>query len=248
MDRALLQVLLAATVTVLKEEIPGLGEVVAFDVKHIYAWVKENNERVYVIEQYDKIKRLSGDPDCKLGVKRSTNQEQADGTTKEKKLIWGYGSGVAAATTPDYGDVLLAEYTLPFNEGDVTYFRPLYDQTVLALSDFPTHLTADAAYDAWYVYEKAVRHDGIAAVPLNSHAQPDGSRDPDGVPRCSKGLRMVPQFFAARTPMAIGLSALGAHSSSHPKQSALRETVQQSRSRLLQRSQLGARWFTTRPA
>jgi len=41
----LLQDLLAATVAALKEEIPALGEVVAFDVKHIYAWVKENNWR-----------------------------------------------------------------------------------------------------------------------------------------------------------------------------------------------------------
>ncbi len=200
LDPALLQALLHATVRDLKDEIPGLGEVVAFDVKHIYAWVKENNERVYVTERYDKTKRLPGDPDCRLGVKRSTNQEQADGTMKEKKeLIWGYGSGVAAATTPDYGDVVLAEHTLPFNEGDVTYFRPLYDQAALALSDFPTHLTGDAAYDAWYVYEKAVRHDGIAAVPLNSHSLRDGARDPDGVPRCSKGLRMIPQFFFQHT-------------------------------------------------
>src|SRR5713226_5145304 len=45
LDRALLQDLLAATVAALQEEIPGLGEAVAFDVKHIYGWVKENNER-----------------------------------------------------------------------------------------------------------------------------------------------------------------------------------------------------------
>jgi hypothetical protein len=196
LDRALLTDLLAATVRDLKAEIPGLGEVVAFDVKHIYAWVKENNERAYVAERYDKTRRLAGDPDCKLGVKRSTNQEQPDGSTKEKKeLIWGYGSGVAAATTADYGDVVLAEYTQPFNEGDVTYFRPLYQQTVVALQDFPTHLTADAAFDAWYVYEQAARHAGIAAVPLNAHSQHDGARDADGVPRCHKGLRMVPRFF-----------------------------------------------------
>lgn len=72
--------------------------------------------------------------------------EQPDGSTKEKKeLIWGYGSGVAAATTPDYGDVVLAEYTQPFNEGDVTYFQPLYQRAVTALQAFPTHITADAA-------------------------------------------------------------------------------------------------------
>jgi len=200
LDPALLQSLLAATVRDLKEEIPGLGEVVAFDVKHIYAWVKENNWRVYVPERYDKTKVLPGDPDCKLGVKRSTNQEQPDGSTKEKKeLIWGYGSGVAAATNPDYGDVVLAEYTLPFNEGDVLYFRPLYQQTVLALETFPTHLAADAAFDAWYVYEQAARHNGIAAVPLNSHSDRSGSRDPDGVPRCPIGLRMHPTFQFAHT-------------------------------------------------
>jgi hypothetical protein len=57
-DPALFQTLLAATVGDLKEEIPGLGEVVAFDVKHIDAWVKENNWRAYVQERYDKTKRL----------------------------------------------------------------------------------------------------------------------------------------------------------------------------------------------
>ena len=112
LDRALLQDLLAATVVALKKEIPGLGEVVAFDVKHIYAWVKENNERTYVKDRYDKTKQLAGDPDCKLGVKRSSNQEQPDGSTKEKKeYIWGYGSGVAAATVAGYGDVVMADLT-----------------------------------------------------------------------------------------------------------------------------------------
>jgi hypothetical protein len=200
LDPALLQALLAATVRDLKEEIPGLGEVVAFDVKHIYAWVKENNARVSVKDRYDKTHIPVGDPDCKLGVKRSTNQEQSDGTTKEKKeLLWGYGSGVAAATTPDYGDVVLAEKTLPFNEGDVTYFRPLYDHTVAALSQVPTHITADAAYDAWYVYERAACHGGIAAVPLNAHTANPSPRDPDGVPLCSKGVRMLPTFQFAHT-------------------------------------------------
>lgn len=62
---------------------------VAFDVKHIYAWVKENNPRAYVPDRYDKTLILPGDPDCKLGVKRSTNKELPDGTTEEKKeLLW----------------------------------------------------------------------------------------------------------------------------------------------------------------
>ncbi len=90
-------------------------------MKHIYAWVKENNKRAYVKDRYDKNRRPAGDPDCKLGVKRSTNQEQPDGSTKEEKeVLWGYGSGVAAATVAEYGDVVIAEHTLPFNEADVT--------------------------------------------------------------------------------------------------------------------------------
>ena len=195
LDPDLLQALLHATVRDLKEEIPGLGDVVAFDVKHIYAWVKENNERAYVKDRYDKTRIPVGDPDCKLGVKRSTNQEHPDGSTTEKKeLLWGYGSGVAAATTADYGDVVLAEYTQAFNQNDITYFRTLYQRTVQALGTFPTHLTGDAAFDAWYVYQQAALHDGIAAVPLNGHGHHDGSRDTDGVPICAKGLRMLPTF------------------------------------------------------
>jgi hypothetical protein len=190
-----LQDLLHATVTALQAEIPGLGETVAFDVKHIYAWVKENNPRVYVKDRYDKNQRLAGDPDCKLGVKRSSNQEQPDGSTKEtKEYIWGYGSGVAAATSPDYGDVVMGEYTQTFNENDITYFRPLYQRTVVALGGFPMHLSADAAFDAWFVYEYAARHGGIAAVPLNQHGHPVYQRDADGVPLCPMGLRMHPTY------------------------------------------------------
>src|SRR6266567_2321680 len=151
------------TVQDLCAEIPGLGETVAFDVTHLYASVQENNLRAYVKERYHKDHQPKGDPDCKLGVKRSTNKEQADGSTKEEKeYLWGYGSGVASATIPGYGDVVLAEYTLPFNENDITYFVPLYIRTVATLGFFPTHITADAAFDAWYTYQMVVYRHGIA--------------------------------------------------------------------------------------
>jgi hypothetical protein len=192
-DHDLLQALLRATVAALQAEIPGLGETVAFDVKHIYAWVKANNWRQYVPERFNPDQQPLGDPDCRLGVKKSTNQEQADGSTKEvKEYLWGYGSGVAAAITAEYGDVVLAEYTLPFNEADVTYYRPLFQRAVIALDQFPTHVTADAAFDYWYVYETVAHRQGIAAIPLNTHGHPEVPRDPDGAPRCSRGLRMHP--------------------------------------------------------
>src|SRR6266700_1135537 len=146
-DQNLLQALLAATVADLQEEIPGLGETVAFDVKHIFAWVRENNDQVYVKGRFDVTHIPKGDPDCRLGVKKSSNQVQADGSTKDKKVsLFGSGSGVAACTDPVYGDVVLAEFTQPFNQGDVTYFRRLYDQVVLAIDAYPINVTADAAF------------------------------------------------------------------------------------------------------
>lgn len=101
---------------------------------------------------------------------------------------------MAAWTDPVYGDVMLAEYTRPFNAADVTYYRPLYEQTVLTLNHFPTSIAADTAYDFWYVYETVAHGPGIAAIPLNRHGHEDVPRDPDGTPYCCAGLRMQPTF------------------------------------------------------
>lgn len=195
LDPRLLANLFEQSVQALQQEIPGLGEIVAYDVKHLYANVRENNFRAYVLERFKKDQQPANDPDCRLGVKKSTNQVQPDGTTKEKKeYIWGYGSGVAASTNPVYGDVVLADLTLPFNEGDVTYFTPLYIQTVAMLGAFPIHITADAAYDSWYAYQTCAPRGGIAAIPLNQHAHPVYERAPDGTPLCPIGLRMHPTY------------------------------------------------------
>jgi len=197
-DAGLLQDLLHTTVSTLQAEIPGLGETVAFDVKHIYAWVRENNPRVYVQGRFDVSYIPTGDPDCRLGVKKRSNQQQPDGSTTDKaESLFGYGSGVAACTDPVYGDVVLAEYTQPFNQTDITYFRPLARQTVLACEQYLTHLSADAAFDAWYVYQAAALQGGIAAIPLNQHAHPIFARDDDGTPRCPIGLRMHPTYAFA---------------------------------------------------
>jgi len=117
----------------------------------------------------------------------------------EKEYLWGYGFGVASATVPGYGDVVVAESTLPFNENDITYFVPLYIRTVATLGFFPTHITADAAFDAWYTYQMVVYRRGIAAIPLNQHGHPESQRDRDGVPWCAKGLRMHPTYQFSHT-------------------------------------------------
>jgi hypothetical protein len=245
LEQPALQALLAATVQDLRQEIPGLGEVVAFDVTHIYAWVKENNLRVYVKDRYKKEVQPRGDHDCRLGVKKSSTKGKAaeareepraasataqdkkppkakqSSTTKaakgakpegkkeegkkeahkkeEKETFWGYGSGVASATVAGYGDVVLAEYTQPFNENDITDFISLYIRTVGALGFLPTHLAADAAFDAWYVYQMVAHRGGIAAVPLNAHGPRASERDEDGVPFCAKGLLMQPTYQFAHT-------------------------------------------------
>ena len=200
LDQNLLQALLAATVTDLQAAIPGLGETIAFAVKHIFAWVRENNPNVYVKGTFDVTHIPKGDPDCRLGVKKSSNQVQPAGSKKVKKVsLFGYGTGVAACTDPVYGDVVLAEYTLPFNKADVTSYRPLSQRAVMATNQFPTHVTADAAYDYWYVYETVAHRQGIAAIPLNNQGHEEVPRDPDGTPRCSQGLRMTPTYQFAHT-------------------------------------------------
>lgn len=80
---------------------------------------------------------------------------------------------------------------------NTAFFRSLSHQTVAALSGFPIHLAADAAFDARYVYEHAVRHGGIAAVPLNAHTRTHF--DPDGMLLCPQGLRMHPTYRYAHT-------------------------------------------------
>ena len=228
LDHHHLQDLFHASVHALQEEIPGLGEVVAIDVKHQYAWVRENNLRESIKDRFCKERQPRGDPDCRLGVKSSSHQEQPDGSTKErpsrtnshgrvgvksrtkqeqpagstkerKEYLWGYGSGIATATTPDYGDMVFADLTQGFNESDVSYFLRLYLQTVAVLGFFPLHFTADAAYDAWYVYQTCAHREGIMAIPLNLHGHEEVPRDRDGVPLCPIGLRMHPTYHFLHT-------------------------------------------------
>lgn len=194
LDQDLLRALLAATVAALQREIPGLGTTVAVDVKHIYAWVQENNPKAHVSQRYDPDRQPRGDPDARLGVKRRTNQDGPAGQeTVQKAYVWGYGTGVVSATDPWYGDIVLAEWTQPFNEHDVTYYHPLHRQATATLGHPPTNVAADAAFDAWHVYQTCADTGGIAAIPLNRRGHAPPARDADGRPRCARGLPMVPR-------------------------------------------------------
>ena len=194
LDHVVLQALLAGTVRALQVEIPDLGTTVAVDVKHLYAWVRENNPKVSISERHDPERRPGGDPDCRLGVKRAINQERpTDSPKARKEYVWGYGTGLASATDRRYGDVVLAEWTQPFNEQDVTYFHPVHRQATATLGRTPTNVAADAAFDAWHVYQTCFETGGIAAIPLNLRGQAPPNRDADGRPLCARGLTMVPR-------------------------------------------------------
>ena len=66
---------------------------------------------------------------------------------KRKSTCGAMVLGWEVAFIGGYGEVVLGETTLPFNEAAITHFVPLYLRAVAALGFFPTHITADAAFD-----------------------------------------------------------------------------------------------------
>jgi hypothetical protein len=209
-----LQMLLDRTVTLLKDALPTkvhFGQAISLDTKHILAWVKQNNPKVYLVrkDRYDKTKQPKGDPDCRLGCKKRRNQpsaavEQASIPTPQEKPVpaanlkvgqwyWGYATGLVATKVLDWGEFVLAEYTQPLNRSDVSYFFPLMDVTTKRLGVHPRYGAFDAAFDTWYVHEDfySDAHDGFAAVPFNSRGvTKQYTFDEQGRPLCQAGLSM----------------------------------------------------------
>jgi hypothetical protein len=220
-----LQFLLANSVHLILTELERLGvappECVSLDTKHIVAWVQENNPKTYVPDRFNKARQPAGDPDCRLGCKRRTNQGTAPATPthnpvspqtlKRGQYYWGYGSGVVVTKVPAFGEFVLAELTQPFDQGDVTYFFPLMQQTEDRLGYRPRIGTFDAAFDAWYVYAYFYRENdpsgGFAAVPFSEKGgyKANGRQfSPEGLPLCAAGLTMPLQFtFTDRTSCLI---------------------------------------------
>jgi hypothetical protein len=217
------QTLLDSTVTLIKTELAELdlplGQCIAMDTKHILAWVKENNPKTYLKsrERYDKTRQPAGDPDCRLGCKRRRNQRASTkqppptppdnpvpaNTISVGEYYWGYASGVVATKIPDWGEVVLAELTQPFDQPDVAYFYPLMAATERRLGFRPKFAAFDAAFDAFYIYEyfHSDQHDGFAAVPFSERG---GCRrfDAHGLPLCQAGLAMPLKYtFQAKTTL-----------------------------------------------
>jgi len=220
-----LQFLLADSVRLIRAELGSRGvlpiECISLDTKHILAWVKENNPKAYVPDRFNKAKQPPGDPDCRLGCKRRHNRTASPATptrnpvsaklTKVGEYYWGYGSGLVVAKVPGWGEFVLAELTQPFDQGDVTYFFPLMQQTETRLGYRPRYATFDAAFDAWYVYAHFYRENdpdfGFAAVPFSEKGNYKAKQRqfaPTGEPLCAAGLAMPLQFtYTDRTTCII---------------------------------------------
>lgn len=209
------QFLLSATVQLLQATLPPeqqntFGDVIAGDTQAILAWVKENNPKQFIAEgRLDKHRQPSGDPDCKLGVKRRRNQAdtplddrpapqtEAKPATALKvgtDIFWGYATGIVVTRLPDKTEVVLAERTRPFNESDPSYFFPLMGQVEQRLGRRPRFGAWDAAYDAHYVYTYFHEAGGFAAVPYASKHGGERQFSADGRPLCAAGLAMAFEF------------------------------------------------------
>lgn len=202
MPNSVPQFLLSSSVALIWAElsalVANLGESISLDTKHVIAWVKENNPKAYMAgKRYDKEQQPKGDPDCRLGCKRRSNQrnsqEQSNGKSEAStgEFYWGYGSGVVAVQVPGWGEFVLAELTQPFDQGDASYFLPLMKEVERRLGFRPKYGAFDAAFDAFYVYEYFHEAGGFAAVPFVERGGVKERRfSAEGLPLCQAGLAM----------------------------------------------------------
>jgi hypothetical protein len=208
LDNSCLQLLLDQSILAIRQALPpplagaSFGAEVALDTKHILAWVKENNPKEYVPDRFNKQRQPKGDPDCKLGCKTRTNQRgrgPAAPTTEGQPasgvavgtFYWGYASGIVVTKLAGFGEVVLAEYTQPFNAGDTTYFFPLLAQVERRLGRRPRTGALDAAFDTFYVYDYFAEAGGFAAVPRAQRGKLHQTFDAAGQPCCAAQLAMV---------------------------------------------------------
>jgi hypothetical protein len=214
-----LQFLLDETVRLIQAELRSeldaehpFGDCISLDTKLVIAWVKENNPKVFIEgRRYDKTQPPKGDPDCRLGCKRKTNQtRKAEGIetlpTPLKDAVpgakveigeyfWGYGSGVVSTKVSQWGEFVLAELTQPFDQPDASYFHPLMIQTERRLGRKPRFGALDAAFDCFYVYEYFADAKGFAAVPfVQRGGQAKRIFSEDGRPHCAADRPMILRY------------------------------------------------------
>ncbi len=100
----------------------------------------------------------------------------------------------------------------PESENDIAHFVPLSIQTVGILGTFPLHISADAAFDAWYVYQGCACRGGMAAILRNQHAHPVGCSAMPMAPRAARQAYACTRPTNSGIPMATAPNATAVHS------------------------------------
>lgn len=167
-----------------------LTDEVALDAAEIIAKVKENNPKQFVRSRFNKNNIPQGNKDARLGVKPSSNKD------KKGKVIlrffWGFKSHAAFQETA-FGVIALNEHTTPAHIPDVkaffTVIKPITETLHLTIKTF----LADAAYDAWYVYQYIAQLGALAFIPLNTrgHKILQNSFGKNGRPLCPDNREMT---------------------------------------------------------
>ena len=116
LDNDALQFLLDNTVQRLQQELPpelNFGQIVAFDTKHILAWVAENNPKTFIPHgRYDKNRQPKADPDCRLGVKKRRNQSTKAGRPAQVQLLLDGTQSNSATVAQGYAERIVQEYAI----------------------------------------------------------------------------------------------------------------------------------------
>jgi hypothetical protein len=159
------------TVHSLKELGVLTGEV-SCDTAEIWAPVKENNPKQFVKDRWDKDNIPKAAPSARLGVK-PTHQKDPKTGKKKVRYYWGWKSAILAEKNRHFGvEVCVAEDTTGANTADVTFALPLTKDYRQQTHLFIRRFIADAAFDAWYVYQDIYGNQddpqhGQAYIPLN---------------------------------------------------------------------------------
>ncbi len=145
---------------------------VSGDTAEVHAPIKENNPKQYVKDRFDKENIPNAAPSARLGVKPTPEKDPHTGK-KKVRYFWGWKSAILAEKNHHFGvEVCVAETTKPANSADVHFALPLLKAYRKHTQTFVRRFLADAAFDAWYVYqnvfgEKDDPQHGQAYIPIN---------------------------------------------------------------------------------
>ena len=121
------------------------------DTTEIIAWVKENNLKQRVDNRFEKTRTIKGFPQCSLGAKPIPGEKDKNGKPKIR-YFWGAKQAALVEPTP-YGNVFLYEEVFTAKTADVKTalptLKPLVQKWAYRLKKF----IADAAYDAFEIYQ-----------------------------------------------------------------------------------------------